>query len=327
MGSARGPSPKGVRRHRWYVTGPSRINFLAHPLLPYAASMSSDEEPRGNADHRVDRPSNGGQAALWTEPAPMAPARHVPAFFLSEAPRTGPVQLAEGEAEHGLKVLRMRPGQAALGLDGLGGKWPLVVEAAQRRRLDLVVTGPREEEPLPGEPGAPLPWIEVAVAWPKKQRGEEMLGRLVQLGVSQITPLVTRRGHPPIKDDAIPARWQRILREHSKQCGRLWLPAIREPLGAGELAGRLGDAAAALLDPVAGFGLDSWVRSLPLGPSLLGTRARPIVLIIGPEGGFDSEEQGTLLTAGACPVRLGPHVLRIETAAEAALAVTAAHLG
>lgn len=272
------------------------------------------------------------QRTLGADPEPggQPAGRHVPAFFLEApadlGPPAAPVQLAPGEEEHGTRVLRLRPGDRAFGLDGSGGRWPLVVTESGRRRLRLEPDGPRQSEPLPGEPGAALPWIEVAVAWPRKQRGEDMLGRLVQLGAAAVTPLEARFRSGPLPSE-VPDRWDRIVREHAKQCGRLWLPKLRPPESCGALAGRLEPTAAALLDPGAPLGFDTWVRSLPLGPSLLGTRARPLVLVIGPEGGFDAEERAALLTAGAGPARLGPHVLRVETAAEAALAVAAAMLG
>ncbi|MFT5289297.1 MAG: 16S rRNA (uracil1498-N3)-methyltransferase [Planctomycetota bacterium] len=269
----------------------------------------------------------------------LGPGRHVPSFFLEEPPclpsldadggEGGPaqVQLAAGEAEHGLRVLRLSVGDAAYGLDGSGSRWPLLVDEVRPRHLGLVVNGPREEQALNGEPGAPLPWIEVSVAWPRKQRGEEMLGRLTQLGVAGITPLRAQFGNGAPLSKEPPARWDRIVKEHTKQCGRLWLPILRPPVSVLEFSGRIGDAAVALLDPSGPMGLDTWARSLPLGPSLLGTKSRPIHVLVGPEGGFSSPEHDALLEAGASRVRLSPHVLRIETAAEAALAVLGAILG
>jgi len=253
-----------------------------------------------------------------------ASGRHVPAFFLDGLPdQDGAVRLGPEETEHALRVLRMSPGDPAFGLDGAGGRWPLEVVEAGRRSLQLRTIGARQAEPLAGEPGAPLPWVEVAVAWPRKQRGEEMLGRLVQLGAAAITPVEARHaGAAPLPDEP-PARWERLVREHTKQCGRLWLPTLRPKASCEALAQRLGDAASALLEPGASLSFALWVRSLPLGPSLLGTRARPIVLVVGPEGGLADDERGAFLEAGATPVRLGPHVLRVETAAEAALAVIA----
>ena len=267
------------------------------------------------------------------DPTPSATGgRHVPAFLLAAPPGPGPVELGPGEEEHGLRVLRMRVGDPALGLDGQGGRWRLVVTAVERRRLVLEADGPREEEPPPGEPGAPLPWVEVAVAWPRKQRGEDMLGRLVQLGAAAVTPLAARHASTPPPPEP-PERWGRLIREHAKQCGRLWLPELRPTASCEALADRIGPgatatatgngAAVAFLEPGGSMGLDTWVRSLPLGPSLLGTRARPILLVVGPEGGFADDERRVLLDRGATSTRLGPHVLRVETAAEAALAITA----
>ena len=61
-------------------------------------------------------------------------------------------------------------------------------------------------------------------------------------------------------------------------------------------------------------------------PAGLGSEARPVVLVVGPEGGFTAEERDAFLREGATAARVAPHVLRIETAAEAALAVAGAVL-
>jgi 16S rRNA (uracil1498-N3)-methyltransferase len=250
-----------------------------------------------------------------------------PRFFLAapyDPTADGPPRLAEGEALHALRVLRVRPGDACVGLDGRGRAWPLRVVAVGRRELGLEVSGPPEEEPEPGQPDAPLPWIDVAVAFPRRPRAEEMLRRLTQLGAASITPLVTRQGGPQGAPDADDPRWQRILQDACKQSRRRWLPELGAARSALELALARPAGALALLDPVAGMSLDVWARSLSPAGAELGTRGRPITLAVGPEGGFDDAERDALLQRGATAVRVAPHVLRIETAAEAALAVVAA---
>ncbi|MEW6072482.1 MAG: RsmE family RNA methyltransferase [Planctomycetota bacterium] len=245
-----------------------------------------------------------------------------PAFFLAAPPsEERPPRLAPGEEEHARRVLRLGAGAAVVGLDGEGGRWPLRIAGAGRRGLALVLAGPPAREPAPGEPGAPLPWVEVAVAWPKKARGEEMLGRLVQLGAAAVTPLSGAQGGAAAAPPAPPERWFRIAREAAKQCGRAWLPHLGPRLSPGELLAARGSGVLAVLDPAAALSLDAWLRSLRPAPQGVGTRGRPIVLAIGPEGGFSPEEQEAFLLAGASPVRLAPHILRIETAAEAAMAV------
>ncbi|MEM7306038.1 MAG: 16S rRNA (uracil(1498)-N(3))-methyltransferase [Planctomycetota bacterium] len=263
-----------------------------------------------------------------------------PRFFLQGHPEPGPPRLAEGEAVHATRVLRLRPGDPCVGLDGRGHAWPMRVAAVGRRDLGLELTGAPEHEPEPGTPGAPLPWIEVAVAWPRRPRAEEMLRRLTQLGVARITPLVARRSGPqsgPRSDagdgkrggegSSTPpepgeARWLKLLQDACKQSRRAWLPDLGEARSPLELLLARPGAAVALLDPERGMSLDTWARSLAPDAGC-GTREHPIVLAVGPEGGFDAEERDAFHRKGATSVRLAPHVLRIETAAEAAMAVAA----
>ena len=125
-----------------------------------------------------------------------------------------------------------------------------------------------------------------------------------------------------------------MLRESCKQCRRSWLPELGEPVTPLELVLARPGAPVALLDPQRGMGLDTWARSLELGPGVPGvtrdggdgpgTRTRPVLLAVGPEGGFDPAEREAFHRKGATSVRVAPHVLRIETAAEAAMAVVGA---
>jgi len=247
-----------------------------------------------------------------------------PRFFLAEPPGARPPRLEEAETLHALRVLRLAPGDACIGLDGRGRAWPLRVVAATRRELGLEVTGPAEFEPEPGGLGAPLPFIEVAVAFPRRARAEEMLRRLTQLGAARITPLRARQSGPQAAPDQGDARWLRLLREVCKQCRRSWLPELAPSLSPLELALARPGEGLALLDPQGGMSLDTWARSLRPAAEGLGTRLRPITLAIGPEGGFDEDERAALFSRGTTAVRVSPHVLRIETAAEAALAIAAA---
>jgi len=253
----------------------------------------------------------------------LQPVPAPPAFFLARTPHEGAPALLESEVEHALRVLRLGEGDACLGLDGRGHRWPLRIQSIRGGDVSLAVEGLPEIEPEPGQEGALLPWIEVAVAWPKKPRAEVMIGSLVQLGVARITPLEARyRGPEPIPARP-PERWHKLVRSACKQSGRTWLPELGSPLTPQELIAERDEveSSAAFLDPRAGMSLDTWLRSLLLHPLGLGTRERPIVLILGPEGGLTGEERTALYDAGTTATRLGPHVLRIETAALSAMAV------
>jgi 16S rRNA (uracil1498-N3)-methyltransferase len=263
-----------------------------------------------------------------------APRLHAdpPAFFLDEghdAGAAGEPRLLPEDAEHAARVRRLAPGDLLVGLDGRGGRHPLRVRAVGKRRLELERAGEPSAEAAPGSEGASLPWIELAVAWPRKKRVEGMVDRLVQLGAAAIRPLAARQRGPEEVPEEASARLRRVAREACKQSGRAWLPEFEPVLTPAELArvhaarGAAGGAVA-VLDPRSLLALDSWLRSLQPALHRVGTRERPIVLVIGPEGGLADDERTALLDAGAGFVRLGPHVLRVETAAEAAMAVAAA---
>ncbi len=232
--------------------------------------------------------------------------------------------LAPADAEHARVVLRLGPGDRCVGLDGAGSVWPLVVTASGKRRLDLEFAGDVIREPAPGELDAPLPWIEVAVALPRGARAEGMVDALTQLGVAAITPLVTRRSPPPARSEGGHRRERlvRIAREACKQSGRSWMVELGEPMDVAQLAQRK-DALLVRLEPRTDQGLSTRLEGLGRRDF---TRSAPLVLVIGPEGGFAPDEEALLDAVGARPAAIAPHILRIETAAVAALSIAVERL-
>jgi 16S rRNA (uracil1498-N3)-methyltransferase len=245
------------------------------------------------------------------------------AFFLRGDPASGSPKLVEEDCAHARRVLRLAEGDRLIGLDGRGGRWPLVVRDASAGRFEVELAGPPERDPPPGAPGAPLPWIEIAVALPREKRTEELFDRLVQLGAAALAPLAAERAQGERRElsSGRLRRLERIAREACKQCGRTWLPEIHPAHALEPWLALHARSAVAVLDPRAGGRISSWVSDLKAGLAPgSGTRERPIALLVGPEGGFTPEELARAKEAGAVPIRLGPFVLRIETAAEAALA-------
>lgn len=246
-------------------------------------------------------------------------------FFLERTPEEGVPALLRCEVAHALRVLRLKAGDRLVGLDGRGSTWPLRVSEASHGRIGLVAEGPAKREPMPGDPAAPLPWIEVALAWPRGSRAEETVDRLTQLGAAAIAPILAGR-LPPASRDFSGNRLERlgrIAREACKQCGRSWLPVLHPPRPLGDLVG----GETVLLQPGAASGLSEWARgrehSREIGARWPWTVDNPLRIVVGPEGGFAPEEEAFLLKRSTRTARLGPHTLRIETAAEAALAILA----
>ncbi|MCA9002254.1 MAG: RsmE family RNA methyltransferase, partial [Planctomycetes bacterium] len=191
---------------------------------------------------------------------------------------------------------------------GAGRAARLEVIEATRRSLSLRSTGEVVEEVPPGAPGSRLAQLEIGLSLPKPGRAEDMVDRLTQLGVARLQPLVFQRSpdHARKWTGARMEKLQRAGREAMKQCLRLWPVEIGSPLSPLEWLDP--DRSTLVLDPRA---------PMELLPTLATLSApRNLRLMIGPEGGFSPKELEALRGAGAIPVALRGHVLRIETAAE-----------
>ena len=225
---------------------------------------------------------------------------HVPTL-----PAVGERVLLDGdEAAHLGRVLRVRPGAEVELFDGQGQARLARVVEARRGQVELTIEGPGRADPaLPFE-------LVLAVSPPKGKREHQLVEGLTELGVSALWPLLLRR------TETRPARPEERLRwslEAAKQCGRNRAMQAGPPL---DLAGLLAAAPRHELRLLA-----DTTEARPLREALQRARPASLLVAIGPEGGFDPEERGALREAGFVPVRLGPTVLRIETAA---LAVAAA---
>lgn len=248
-------------------------------------------------------------------------------LFLAGDPGSGEPELLPEDAEHGRRVLRLRPGDELVGLDGRGGVWPLVVVDGPGRDLRVAAAGAPHRDPAPGAPGAPLPRLELATAVPRGGRAEELLDRLVQLGVDAWQPLAWERSHPGARDlgGERRRRLERVAREACKQSGRTWLPRVGPLRTVEEHARQRAQDAVCRLEPGAARRLGDWLASPAARRA--GRGERTLSLWVGPEGG-PSEAERALLDATAWPEAwLAPHVLRVETAAEAAAAVAVHALG
>lgn len=231
-------------------------------------------------------------------------------FLLARTPEEGTPTLAQEDLQHALRVLRLAPGDHLVGLDGRGGAWPLVVRSSGKRELDLVPAGEARREAE-----RPRPHLVVAAPLPKGGRAEDLLDALSQLGLTRFVPLLTERTAPHARElsDGRRRRLERACAEALKQCGALWLPELGEPTSLEELV--LEGHLALTLSPSAEVSLADRLRDAP--PDT------PRLFVLGPEGGLSPDEEAALAARGAHPARLGGHVLRIETACVAALAVGA----
>ena len=136
--------------------------------------------------------------------------------------------------------------------------------------------------------------------------------------MAAIVPLLTARAVVRL-DDARgarrQARWQALAVSACEQCGRAWVPPVAAPVGLDAFLGALPPGRGVLLDPHGECSL----------PELALSDA--VTVLIGPEGGLDDDERAAARAAGFVAVRLGPRVLRTETAALVALTLLQARGG
>ena len=219
------------------------------------------------------------------------------------------VDLPENAARHACRVLRLRAGDELTLFDGSGGEYAARITEVARERVSVEL----------------LQWRDVDCEAPLRltlvqalQAGEKMdmtIQKAVELGVSRIVPVASRRSVVRLDGERAQRRlehWCGVVASACEQCGRNRVPEV-SPLSA----------------------LDRWLRPastgalrlmlVPGAAQTLGDLAIPapgseVELLIGAEGGLAPEEVALAASAGYLGVRLGPRILRTETAGLAALA-------
>ena len=204
--------------------------------------------------------------------------------------RPGRLSLPSREVHH-LKVRRVVPGEEVVVLNGAGMEARGVLVA--RDTVEILDV----REALEREPAFRL---TLYVGLLKGEKMDMVVQKATELGVDTLVPLVTARCVPRPRRDRV-ERWRTIAREALKQCGGTLLPRIEPPLDLGEVS-------------LEGEGWVLWEgereRTLPrVVPGRRGT------LVVGPEGGWERDEVGLLVSRGFQPVTLGPRIFRAETAA------------
>jgi 16S rRNA (uracil1498-N3)-methyltransferase len=221
-------------------------------------------------------------------------------FFTPESLAPGEFLLTGPEAHHLASVRRFTAGDRITLFNGDGNEYSAEVLSADRKRVLLNVL-----EGLPANRELPFE-LTIAAAMPKGDRGDFLIEKLVELGVSRFVPLLTERTIVQPKDSRLEKLNQAVI-EASKQCGRNVLMRIEELTKWTDYV-KSATGWRGVLHP----GPAHTRRDGPGGSS---------VIAIGPEGGFTEEEVNLAEAAGWARLSLGPRVLRIETAAIAAAAM------
>jgi len=236
-------------------------------------------------------------------------------YFVDFPIQTGTITLSGQEAHHLIHVMRAKPGTKILLFDGSGDEFSARVDEVGRTDVKLAILSRQTvNRELPVE-------LTLGVALPKGDRQKWLVEKAVELGVTRIAPLRTSRSVAQPVEQAL-LRLQRTVVEASKQCGRNRLMEITEPQSWADFVAAAPAACCRLLaHPEHRSHPSHRARALPLPAG--DEPAEPILLAVGPEGGFTSEEVALATSAGWHAVDLGPRILRIETAAILLVALAA----
>ena len=223
-----------------------------------------------------------------------------------------PLELEAGPSAHIARAMRMRVGDQLILFSGQGGEYKACVNAVDKKTVTVDIGAYCDtgiESPLA---------IHLGIAISRGDRMDWVVQKATELGVQRVSPLLTQRTEVKLKSDRAEKKtqhWQQIAIAACEQCGRNTIPKI-EPLQS----------------------LTSWVatteadRKLVLHHRALAKTANgripsTIALLIGPEGGLSPVEISLAEDAGYQALRLGPRVMRTETAPLAALAILQSQWG
>ena len=225
------------------------------------------------------------------------------------------IVLGNEQARYVGRVLRLRPGDELIVFDGSGGEYAAAIGTMTKQELNLTIGKHycrKTESPLK---------IRLVQGVSKGDKMDIVVQNATELGVYRISPVLTE--FSVVKLDADRAakrrdRWQKVAQSACEQCNRNIVPVVDAPQSLVEwLADNTGsDDLQLILQPDA-------VACMPA----IDVAGSELTILVGPEGGFSTAEQQRATAAGLQAVRLGPRVMRTETAALAALSIAQATWG
>lgn len=218
--------------------------------------------------------------------------------------------LTGNAATHVGKVLRLREGAHIVAFDGSGREFDARIESISRDGVSILVgesRDPRTESPID---------VTLLQGICRNQRMDWLIQKSTELGVASILPVSCERSVVRLTGSRAERRlehWRQVAVSACEQSGRVIVPAIAAPASLDEAMSSSAEGQAdarLLLDPAAE----------PIAANAL-DGVRTVSLLIGPEGGLTDTERRTAEAAGFRPVRIGPRILRTETAPLVALSI------
>ncbi len=227
-------------------------------------------------------------------------------LYLPQPLKTGATISLKPSAVHYVRdVLRLKQNAPLIVFNGKGGEFSAQIQKLARKTIVISI-----EEWIDRESESPIK-IDLGLGVTRGERMDFALQKAVELGVFRICPIISTRTVVQLKDERKNTKrmhWEKIVHNAAEQCGRNYLPEVAIPEQ-----------------------LTNWIRDKnglklffdPRSEKTLQDIECPkghVVLLSGPEGGFTETERDQAKAAGFIPIRLGPRILRSETAVLAAIA-------
>jgi len=232
-------------------------------------------------------------------------------FYAPNFSSSGEVQLPEDEAQHLSRVLRLKAGDEIAVFDGLGREALARVASIASRRVSVQVVEPRAAAPEPRVA------VTLAQALLKSDKMDRVIRDAVMLGVAAVQPFVSRRTDVPMKaveKGGRQDRWDRTVISSVKQSGRAVVPPVHETQQFEELLQSTAGTRLMFVEPTAA----SDARDVT---SLEGQQPSEVIVMVGPEGGWDPREVADAAAAGVTLLSFGARVLRADAAGAAVISV------
>ncbi len=234
-------------------------------------------------------------------------------FVPPESVREDGVEFSAEQSRQMERVLRLRPGNRVLALDGKGAELEVVLARMGRRAFGKIASRTRNE----AEPRMAIHLYQGVL---KGTRIETVLQKGTEVGVARFIPLLADRSVSQAPTPSRRRRYQSIVREAAEQSRRGCIPEVAEPLPFAEAIRRATEAGAAIMlweDEVTAHLVE---LELPEGTTEVG-------LFVGPEGGFTEAEVTHARAMGVRTATLGKRILRAETAGVVGPALLLARFG